>query len=1138
MHRRTLGFVALTLAVAAALASIGLRGDPGLRDSPDEAGRAREAQSGAGEPSLHGSPRVEDPADRTEAAREASVPAPARATRLLGRVSHRGTPVAARVEMRRIPEELSGPGKGSLPELYRAIADLSSGRTRPDVVVDGGPDGRFEATDLEPGTYALTAFATQGSGEAQVVLAPGESATVELRVAPRQEALEGLVRYADGRAWTGYVAVLNSFDSLRDGTLFSPRIVETDREGRFVVRDLPDGEILVGALGRDRTWVAGRPVTLPTRDVYTLTVDANTIAVKGRVVRGEDDAPVAGAEVLGKTSWQADGSPASRATTDAEGRFEVLVPSQQGAVVVLAAGFARAAVAVASGATDVEVRLGRTSRIRGQVKSATDQKPVSGIHVTLNPKESAGAYVRLGTPSREAKTITDADGRYEFADVFPGSYLVLARGRGFVAESFTAPGPPWPTEVQVAAGSDTVLHVRVVPGWRVVGRVTASDGAALAGARASLRASRSPPSRWDLYLSSRPAWGDDDEPELTDDNGEFRFDSLVPGLPYEVSVKVAGAPSPAPREVVAAVAGTEVRLDFRSPRPRHVDVTVLDRDSGAPVSGAVVWVELSHERVGSAFGTRIAPTGAETQGFTDASGRVRIGPFGEGQAQVSAAAEGYATASEDALPGAGGAGGLVATLRLAKGLTVAGRVLLPDGSPAAGTQVSLELRVRGAVGSSLGMRTAADGTFRFTNVDSGEYRVTATRTSPIEYEGSADVTAGEGSVEVRLGPRAESPRRLILKVRDPAGSPIPSAEASYAAGSSRHSTSVVEGRAEFELFEDESAAGEEGVLEVEFARDRNGTLLPLGRVRMAGVRGGRTVEVMLPPERTIEGHVLGPDGRGVANARVRADPVDPPRSDDPVHDDARLWRRADDALTDDAGAYRVGHLGDGGHQVFVLPPAEFAAPEPIRATAGDSSVSFRLKRARTAVVAVVGPDGAALPGARVVIAPVGDGPNDQTVSNLFASYGSGTEVLADGDGRARLPRLDSEALYVLGVRGPLDRPDFGRHIERRWSPSDVAIRLARGLSVAGVVRDTAGAPLAHVNVSTWDQQGVFTSTSTDEEGKFRFAELESGSLWLDAGLYEEGKTRAHLRKLVQAGDENLELVLDVRSDRTKDPDRR
>ena len=97
----------------------------------------------------------------------------------------------------------------------------------------------------------------------------------------------------------------------------------------------------------------------------------------------------------------------------------------------------------------------------------------------------------------------------------------------------------------------------------------------------------------------------------------------------------------------------------------------------------------------------------------------------EGDFSASAKADGYADVGETVLVegAARGTRRLAVTLKLAKGLAVAGRVVFPDGKPAPG--VTIYVSYRGSTSGNPAGTTDKDGRFRVAGLPDGPVRVSA-----------------------------------------------------------------------------------------------------------------------------------------------------------------------------------------------------------------------------------------------------------------------------------------------------------------------------------------------------------------------------------------------------------------------------
>ncbi len=1123
-------FMALVAVGAAVAAWILLAGDGGAPESAEDTPTAAGVETPR--PSLATAPPVAAGAPE----RQGPSMRPARTCEIAGIVRRGGQPTTADVEVRLVAthgEDVT-PGYGDRSHFPESRAAALARRRAPPVAsARAGDDGSFAVRCLVRGTYVVTAAGLRGERGAAHAWLPVEGGRDEVQIdlEPHEQVLHGVVQHSDGTVWQGSVLVVPLEDSSQLSISWDVEPVGTDAEGRFAVGGLAAGFVRVLALGGDGQEAAGEPVRVPHEGEYRLVIEDGTFAVEGTVVDAASGSAVVGAEVVGVSEWRTDAAARLRTTSDGEGRFRVRVPVPEGVVWVRAAGFADLATPVAELRTDLEIRLAKAARVHGRVFAGSDGTAIGGVRVMLVPVR------HWDDPGRDQGRVatTDAVGAYAIDAVAPGPYVFFARGAGWVASGYLekeAPGTN-PRSVDLAPGQDAVVDVAMVPGARVWGTVTDAQGGAVAGARVfalaeiSFRRGTGAGARYSF------ASGDAEDAVATAADGSFEIASLVPGVVYEVSARPTGLPESEERRVTAS-AGDAPRVDLHIPSPRWVVVIVLDGSSGAPIPLAEVSVCVFPERGPdeedeALSGFSIGRDNAT--GRTDSDGRVRVGPVGRGRLSVWAAAETYirneggAAIAEPAPP----SGDLVATVRLerAKGLT--GRVLMPDGSPAEGATVRLDSAGRG-LSSWTSITTDADGTFEFPELAAGEFELCARLSRGGEFEGTASASAGQSEVTLRLA-EGVPPSRLVVRVLDPDGRPVPAAECRFYSESGGHNGPVEDGRAEFDLRDPEDASGAEGWLEIESAKGRDGSLLPLGRVRLDAVRTGQVLEVRLPPECAIVGRVVGPDGRGVSKARVRANPMGPPGEDWPTRDEPSLWRDADEVSTDESGAFRIGHLGSGLHRVFVLPPTTFAPPDPVRAGAGTADLVVRVRFALPVAVRVLDSDGKPVPGARVVFAMASTDRRDLTVANLFSEYGPGTEVVAGEDGRARLEGLDPKRPYVLGIRGPVGRSDLAEYVNPTWMPGDRTIRLAQGLVVAGVVRDPAGEPVSGVMVSCERRRGHETSRTTVADGTFRFTGLTAGRVTLDARLYsrETGDVVSRARATVEAGTEDVALVLTRRA---------
>lgn len=151
----------------------------------------------------------------------------------------------------------------------------------------------------------------------------------------------------------------------------------------------------------------------PPFDLFVVPLDA---LLRGRVLDG-DGKPIAGARI---------GRSVGAPTSDAEGRFAVAVERKAAVRIDVAArGFVTAhhdaAIDVAKGEGETEVRLRAANRIHGRVTDA-EQRPL------------AGATVQTFFTIYEPAVVTDADGRFvlDNLDTSLATHSLFARKTGYV----------------------------------------------------------------------------------------------------------------------------------------------------------------------------------------------------------------------------------------------------------------------------------------------------------------------------------------------------------------------------------------------------------------------------------------------------------------------------------------------------------------------------------------------------------------------------------------------------------------------------------------------------------------------------------------------------------------------------------
>lgn len=300
--------------------------------------------------------------------------------------------------------------------------------------------------------------------------------------------VDGIVVDGEGRPRAGTAIWIRGMEPRPEGAPFirrGPRQV-TGADGRFSLHIEKKGIFEFYACGRDRSRSMQLVGTLDESPHPLRIVLPASGRMPGRVVDPEGH-PVAGARV--SAAMEAAGPPSdvidlhepcpqtnegALATTDAKGGF-VLEPIAQGTfwIWVSADGFAPylqkgAQVGGAGGLRSLDVVLRRGASLTGQVRSVAGA-PVPGASIHVSCKEGG------------SETSTGPDGRYRLGSLPPGEtcHLSARADRFYGAEAFV--------EAKTAE-SHLDLRLEPVKTVEIRGRVVGPEGEPIAGAEVESRA--------------------------------------------------------------------------------------------------------------------------------------------------------------------------------------------------------------------------------------------------------------------------------------------------------------------------------------------------------------------------------------------------------------------------------------------------------------------------------------------------------------------------------------------------------------------------------------------------------------------------------------------------------------------------
>jgi hypothetical protein len=539
----------------------------------------------------------------------------------------------------------------------------------------------------------------------------------------------------------------------------------------------------------------------------------------------------------------------------------------------------------------------------------------AGLRGVLKPP-IAGATVQAVRRVRGsivmARSTADEDGRFSFAPLPAGEYDIVALAEGREGQArCTVPGE----DVTVAMNAC----------GRIVGRVHGLD-----------------------QLGPRVTWvgiryADRREIAQLDALGRFAIEHAPLGQNvYAYLQQLAGARS----EVFNVEPGQTTVVEFDAASEQAVSGVVTSA-RGEPISNAYVWLrpESSLDRVAD-----VLRESRSAAWRTDAYGRFRVsraGPSPDDRFFLVAWHEDAAPAVQRGIkvPSEG------INLRLGQAHVVSGRVLWSDGSLVRAAEVRLDPftqarhpRGRGArredQGSdvvSFSMWDRVDGIFEFRGVAAGEYWLTVLHSDG--RTASRRVQAGTQSIEVVLV-QTSSIRGVVV---DEKGRPIGAARITTG---DRVVASTQQGRFVLRHLEPGKYT-----LRIEPGRASYTSEPRLSNFVATTVEsvaaGTEDLIVRVALGRTVNGIVVGPDGRPVADARVTA-----VSAEDPSRRATSMGGRPPFAKAGPDGHFTIDGLGPGHTELRVT--ARGFAPRTVPATDG---VEVRLARGETVRALFRLPDG-------------------------------------------------------------------------------------------------------------------------------------------------------------------------------------
>jgi protocatechuate 3,4-dioxygenase beta subunit len=699
--------------------------------------------------------------------------------------------------------------------------------------------------------------------------------------------LSGTVADDEGRPLEGVLVVVTARDGRPDAL---PASGKTTADGRFEIALEGKGPFSVDCHAQGYGPFRSREVDSAKPLRIVLKRGGETI--EGLVRDGTSLEPIEGAIVETRAvRGRLDENPRwglVEAVTDGAGAFRLAgLGAGAHALSASAPGYGRATQSNLRAGEKVELFLFPGAGIYGRLTDAQG-KPVEGAVV------STGRPGRIMAPPFMDEQISDAEGRFAFLGIEPGTYRLFARHPDFA---------PAASEVTVLKERDAEIELVLGAGARLTGRLTNEADEPIRG-KVSLRSLDGGPVG--ALLARRLTAESDDE-------GRFALDA-VPSGEHALRAESQGYGA---KTVDISVAG----------RSREEDLGEIVLERGLAIEGRVLGadgVAVPEARVlgfKTSGGMMSWATEEASEATSDAEGRFVIAGLLEGVYNIFATAPGFGRA--EPIPAEAGARNVTLTLKPAG--TIRGTVVDSEGRPV----TSFRAVARSPESRGWGGQSQMDdeaGIFVLTSVAEGEYVVEILAPDFVsEAVSGVRVTGGSitdvGTIRLRRG------GRLAGTVVDATGAPVPGATVQARQSGQR-----------FRFFDAGSTS-----------TDRSGGFtiggLPDGKVdvvathpsyaegRVEGIQidskraAPAEVQLILKRGGALEGHVRSRDGTGIAGRAIRVVPVGE-RTPSPS-----MWQTAQ-SLED--GSFRFEHIEAG--------PAEVALMET------QSSVSYAIQTEQVEIV--------------------------------------------------------------------------------------------------------------------------------------------------------------------------------------------
>ena len=698
-----------------------------------------------------------------------------------------------------------------------------------------------------------------------------------------------------------------------------------------------------------------------------------------------------------------------------------------------------------------------TAAIRGQVLGPASEKAPTGAPIA---KAKVAVVVtdpqvtqRAGEAPQPATGETGADGKFAIEGLPGKSFTVRVQAPGFA-----------PFEAQ-DVGPGAALKVRLAPGQKLEGRVL--DAAA-----------RKPVPGVTVVGRTRASRGMPEEMlprAVTDAEGRFVLPDLAPGV---VDVEAKGATwGRAGQDGVAVPQRGALELVVR-PGGRLAG-RVVDAE-GKPIEGVSVRVEVAAIE-------RMREMGRQRPSRTDAKGAFAFDGLQAGDNyRLSATKKGWSRASAGPFSIKAGTVKEDLELRLDTSAGLRVRLIDADGNPVPALEAAIypDADAQGPRGNSNDVpadqiAAEGDGHFRVSGLPAGKATLelipdgfAAIERKDLKLE--AGKTVDLGALTVRQG------KTLRGRVQDATGAPVEGATIRgfwQADGRfrSRQVRSGADGR--FRMV----GLGE-GNLQTMLV-----TAQGFAQKMENGVATDQETEVTLERAGSIVGRVLLEETRDPVPAKVEASPE---AKVDPTPGRRFQFGFREDEYADGSGNFKLEGLEPGKYTLIAtLPgkaPARVAGLEVRSEDVADAGTVLLKEGLSLRGRVLDAKDDSPIPGAAVSV--------DEPQGMMRFSMGdvSAHATMSDAQGGFEVAGLETKTYEVA-----VGHPDFARaatRAEAKEGAPEVVVRLSRGGTLTGTVRDAQKLPVPNASVMVMQGMGGSPqTTASGEDGVYKLERLTPGS---------------------------------------------